>query len=201
MNTTIIGRSSSHFTRVVRIFAAELNIDYAFQVVRDLTAAEPAIYGDNPALKVPVLQNDDGTWFGALPICRELQRQSNSKLQILWPEHLVSNPASNFQELVLHAMSTGVHLIMSKVGGSGTHPKNEISLDNSLRWLESNVTSVVDNLPAHDLSFLEVSLYCLLRHLEFREIRKLPGRAALQQFCDSFERRPSVLATPFRYDT
>jgi len=33
---TIIGRSSSSFTRVARIFAAELAIPYTFEIVRDL---------------------------------------------------------------------------------------------------------------------------------------------------------------------
>ena len=35
----IIGRSSSHFTRVARIFAAEMRVDYAFRVVADLTGS------------------------------------------------------------------------------------------------------------------------------------------------------------------
>lgn len=201
MHTVIIGRSSSHFTRVVRIFAAELNIDYTYEIVRDLSSADPSIYAGNPALKIPVLRNDRGTWFGAQAICRELQRQSQGNLQILWPEQLDDNLTSNTQELVLHAMGTGVNLIMSKMSGGAAHPKLDISLDNSLRWLESNVTSVVDKLPARDLSFFEVTLFCLLTHLEFREIRKLDDYASLKKFCAVFGQRPAALATPFRYDT
>jgi hypothetical protein len=68
----IIGRSSSHFTR---IFAAELRIDCAFQVVRDLMSSDPGDYGGNPALRIPVLQTPQGTWFGALNVCRELWRR------------------------------------------------------------------------------------------------------------------------------
>jgi glutathione S-transferase len=201
MHTTIIGRSSSHFSRVVRIFAAELNVEYAYEVVRDLTSREPSVYAGNPALKIPVLRNEQGVWFGAQPICRELHRQSQRNLRILWPEQLMDNAASNTQELVLHAMSTGVNLIMSKISGSAAHPKLDISLDNSLQWLESNVTSVVGRLPAHDLSFLEVSLFCLLTHLEFREIRKLDNYASLRKFCETFGQRASAQATPFQYDT
>jgi len=200
MQTTIIGRSSSHFTRVVRIFAAELSVEYTYDIVRDLTSADSSIYGGNPALKIPILKNAHGTWYGAQPICRELQRQSRNNLQIVWPEQLADDLASNAQELVLHSMSTGVSLIMSKIGGSAAHPKLDISLDNSLRWLESNVTSVVNNLPARDLSFLEVTLFCLLTHLEFREIRKLDDYASLRKFCETFGQRASALATPFRYD-
>src|SRR5689334_2607036 len=111
MNTTIIGRSSSHFTRVVRIFAADLGVNYRFEVVRDLNSTEASCYAGNPALKIPILLNGHGTWFGAQPICRELQRQSESQLRILWPEQLTEDVASNAQELVLHAMASGVNLI------------------------------------------------------------------------------------------
>ena len=75
MHTTIIGRSSSHFTRVVRLFAAELDISYKYEVVRDLTSADASVYGGNPALKIPVLQNERGTWYGALPICHFVTRR------------------------------------------------------------------------------------------------------------------------------
>ena len=44
---TIIGRSSSHFTRVTRIFAAELGVPYTLQVVPDLLSCDAADYGGN----------------------------------------------------------------------------------------------------------------------------------------------------------
>ena len=56
----IIGRSSSHFTRVARIFAAELEVDCDFQVVRDLMSMNPLDYGNNPALRLPALRERDG---------------------------------------------------------------------------------------------------------------------------------------------
>jgi len=59
----------------------------------------------------------------------------------------------------------------------------------------------LSNLPERDLSFLEVSLFCLLRHLEFREIRRLNDYPDLRGFCEDFERRSSAIATPFKYDT
>src|SRR3712207_3283249 len=82
----IIGRSSSHFTRVTRIFAAEMHVDYSFRVVRDLMSSNPEDYGGNPALKIPSLQTPRGVWFGSLNVCRELWRQANPRPRVVWPE-------------------------------------------------------------------------------------------------------------------
>jgi glutathione S-transferase len=78
----LIGRSSSHFTRVTRIFAAEMRIDYSFQVVRDLMSSDPEDYGGNPALRIPVLRTSRGVWFGALNVCRELWRRSGPRPRV-----------------------------------------------------------------------------------------------------------------------
>src|SRR5689334_912784 len=94
----LTGRSSSHFTRIARIFAAELRTDYSFRVVRDLMSSDPADYGGNPALRIPVLQTSRGVWFGALNASRELWRQSGSKARVVWPEDLDTPVLANAQE-------------------------------------------------------------------------------------------------------
>src|SRR4051812_4635532 len=109
----IIGRSSSTFTRVARIFAAELGVPYTLEVVRDLSSLDLESYGGNPALKVPSLRTASTTWFGALNVCRELARVSQREARILWPEALEQPLLANMQELVTHAMATEVGLIMS----------------------------------------------------------------------------------------
>jgi len=203
--TVIIGRSSSHFTRVTRIFAAELGIDSSFQVVRDLMSSEPADYGGNPALKIPSLQTPRGVWFGALNVCRELWRQSNPRPQVVWPEDLDQPVLANAQELVLQAMATEVSLIMSKVSGasdsSALHTKMRKGLVNTMAWLEENATSMLAALPPQrDLSFLEVTLFCLVTHLEFRDVLPTASYAELNRFCQQFSTRASVGATPYRFD-
>jgi hypothetical protein len=50
---TLVGRSSSHFTRLTRIFAIELEVPHGFRPVFDLTSLATAEYADNPALKIP----------------------------------------------------------------------------------------------------------------------------------------------------
>jgi glutathione S-transferase len=112
---TVIGSSSSTFTRVARIFAAELGVPYVLQVVPDLRSLDLESYGGNPARKVPSLRTATATWFGALNACRELARVCERKPRVVWPEALQQPLGANMQDLVLHAMATEVGLIMSHV--------------------------------------------------------------------------------------
>jgi glutathione S-transferase len=201
----IIGRSSSHFTRVTRVFAAEMRVDYSFQVVRDLMSCDPGDYGGNPALKLPTLQTPRGVWFGALTICRELSRQSGSRLRTVWPEDLDEPLLANAQELVVQAMTTEVALIMAKVSGGGDgnahHVKMKTSLVNTMSWLESNARRALDALPSgRDLSYLEVTLFCLVTHLEFRDVLPMSPYPGLNEFCQHFAVRSSTDETTYRFD-
>lgn len=207
----LVGRSSSVFTRVARIFALELAVEHAFRVVPDLLASEAEKYGGNPALKLPTLLGPSGTWFGSLPICRELARLSrrNARLgatHLVWPEELVEPLLANAQELTVQAMTTEVALIMTKQGAhddtSTYQRKLRQSLESSLAWLEEHVSELGDQLPANrDLSYLEVTLFCLVTHLEFREVLPMAGYRALDEFRRAFAERSSAAATQYRYDT
>lgn len=202
---TIIGRSSSHFTRIARIFAAELAVDYSFTVVRDLSSFESQSYGGNPALKLPILETSTGTWFGALNICRELSRHSKLKLRILWPEALDRALLANAQELVLQAMATEVTLIMSKlasnVSDSAHQAKLRKSLLNTMSWLDAHLLEILATQPSNqDLSYLETTLFCLTTHLEFRNVMPIACYANLIEFCRRFETRSSARDTPYFLD-
>jgi glutathione S-transferase len=200
----IVGRSSSHFTRITRIFAAELGVDYDLRVVRDLMSSNVEDYGGNPALRIPSLQTSRGVWFGALNVCRELWRQSSRKPRVVWPEDLDVPVLANAQELASQAMATEVSLVMAKVGGGGDgahQAKMRTALLNMMAWLEQNVGAVLAALPPQrDLSFLEVTLFCLVTHLEFREVLPTAPYSELTRFCQQFSTRASVGATAFRFD-
>jgi len=202
----IVGRSSSHFTRVVRVFAAEMAVPYSFQIVRDLMSGDPSDYAGNPALKLPALRNAGGVWFGALNICRELSRMSEGKLRVPWPEQLATPLLANAQELVVQAMATEVAWIMAKVAGdtagNAHQSKMSKSLVNTMSWLESNAGAVFDALPGdRELSYLEVTLFCLVTHLEFREVLPTRSYSELRKFCEQFSTRASVRETAYRFDS
>jgi hypothetical protein len=202
----IIGRSSSHFTRVTRIFAAELGVDSSFRVVRDLMSTDPADYGGNPALRIPSLQTPQGVWFGSLNVCRELWRRSSPRPRVVWPEELDKPVLANAQELVLQAMSTEVTLIMARLAdasASNAHSaKLRTSLMNMLSWLEENVSAMLAALPPdRALSYLEVTLFCLVTHLEFRDVLPTGSYTELNKFCQQLATRASVRQTAYRFDT
>jgi glutathione S-transferase len=232
---TIVGRSSSHFTRVTRIFAAELGVETAFRVVPDLSSIDARDYAGNPALSVPTLETPEGAWFGSLNVSRELARRSQLALEVVWPEALDRPLSANAQELTLHAMSAEVALIMGSLGApaasgaassgaasstaasstaaSSTAASSAVTpgalqrekLQNRLRaclaWLDENLGAVLELLPPRDLSYLEVSLFCLVTHLDFRGVLATAPFANLLRFSERFAQRPSAQATPYRFDS
>jgi glutathione S-transferase len=201
----LFGRSSSHFTRIARIFAAECEVEVDFHPIRDLMSADAGDYGGNPALKMPTLEDDEGSWFGSLGICRELARHSELNLDIVWPDDLATAQASNAQEMVLTAMSTEVGLVMGKSTGvpadNAHQAKLRASLLGALQWLEDNAAAAIASLPhERDLSYLEVSLFCLVEHLPFREVLSVEPFPALRAFAERFAARSSARETAYRFD-
>jgi glutathione S-transferase len=196
------GRSSSHFTRVARMFAAELSIPHHFRPVLDLTTLDPSAYAENPALKVPVLVDEQGALFGAENVCRALLRRSEKAAALVVmrgdvPERAVENA----EELILHVMSSEVFLIMAKATGNVAPPKVTPSMHNSLRYIDETLDATLAALPKHRLfSFLEVTLFCLLTHLEFRQIMDVSGFQRLRAFCLLFAERESAKVTAYRFD-
>jgi glutathione S-transferase len=200
----LFGRSSSHFTRIARIFAAETGIEYSFEVVRDLLSRSAGDFGGNPSLKIPVLHVGSDTWFGALNVCRALSRESKRNVRIVWPEDLVEPSLANAQELVLQGMATEVTLILSKLGGERDSPhqaKLAVGLTQVLAWLEANAAHVVAKLPpSRDVSYLEVALFCFVTHLEFRKVLPVSDYPVLEEFATRFGERASARETGYAFD-
>jgi glutathione S-transferase len=200
----LFGRSSSSFTRIARIYAAELGVPYEFRIVPDLMSLDAADYGGNPALRLPVLQTAEGIWFGASSICRVLSRRAPSGRLLVWPENLERPLSANAQELTLVALSTEVSVIMAQLAGAdagGNIDKLRRSLESTLSWLDEQIDPVLAALPSErHLSFLEVTAFCLVTHLSFRRILAITPYPQLVAFSERFGERASAQATPYRFD-
>lgn len=199
----IIGRSSSHFSRIVRIFARELGVSHSFQPLLDITSMDQNEYGGNPALKVPVLIDERGPLFGTENICRELVRRSERGKKMVLRGDSRERVVANAEELTLHVMSSEVSLIMAKMSGDATpaSPKVARSIDNCLDHLEERVDAARAALPAERLtSFLEVSLFSLLTHLPFRKVVDVTPWKRLSHFAREFGNRESARETEYRFD-
>ncbi len=86
----IIGRQSSHYTRLVRIFALELGVRCQFTPIFDLISMDRSTYAGNPALKLPILNSAGEHIYGSQNICRALLLISGNDQQVVWPEDSTS---------------------------------------------------------------------------------------------------------------
>jgi glutathione S-transferase len=201
----IVGRSSSHFTRLVRLFALELGVACEFAPVYDLSSLDARDYAGNPALKLPVLKMGEVTIFGAENICRALAEIASEPRRIIWPEDVRGVQARNAQELVWHAMQAQVQLgfgtqIAKLPVDSVYFVKAAAGMQNALEWLDEKVSEVIDDMPPHDISLLEASLFCLIEHVEFRATVSLTPYGRLSAFALAFGQRASAQQTPFVFD-
>ena len=200
LDLELVGRSSSHFTRTARLFALELGVPHTFRPVLDMTNRDPAAYGDNPALKVPVLVDADGPLYGMENICRALARRSGLGERVVLRGDVPARVVANAEEMILHAMASEVILIMTGLDQPAP-PKVRASLENALAFLEGNVDRILAALPPDRmLSFCEASLFSLVTHLPFRKIMEVSGYAQLQAFCATFGQRAGARATEYRFD-
>lgn len=202
----LYGRSSSHFTRVVRMLADELSVPMTMSVVHDVKQTGSEAFGGNPALKLPVLVRPQGTLAGTLNICRVVAESAPVEKRIVWPEDVKSDLARNADELMWNAMAQQVVLVLgTKLYGLPADNlffvKTRAGIEGSMRWLDAKLDAVLAELPAaRDLSLFELALFCLCEHLVFRETVPLSRFPALQAWAATFAERPSAKKTGYAFD-
>ena len=206
MIVQIVGRRSSMFTRMPLIFAEELGLPYELTPIHDMTELGPEVYAGNPALKLPILRAQGSVLFGAHNICRAIAERADKPARIVWPEDLRDDLSRNAQELVGHCMTTQVQLIMGiavgKLPADNVYfAKARAGLENSLRWLDSNIGRALSALPLpRDLSSFEVALFCLVDHLVFRATVPVEPYPSLVSFAEEFSKKSSAQRTVYRFD-
>jgi glutathione S-transferase len=205
----LTGRSTSHFTRVVRVFAHELGVPLVLDAVHDLTSLDTASYGGHPALKIPTLHTDDGPLFGTANICQKIAEIAGRSRdpRVVLPHQVTDVLVQSAQELVWHAMGAQVQLIVgllfAKLPAENVFfTKAEHGLLGALGWLEARLEDVLARLPApRDTSVFEVSLFCLVEHLVFRPTVSLDAFPKLRAFAAQFAARESAQRTLFRLES
>ena len=206
MEIQIIGRSSSHFTRVTRIFALELGVEHELVPVFEITSTDSGVFAGNPALKIPTLRRGGTLLFGAENVCRALAELSPGHKRIVWPEQLGSDLSRNAQELLWHSMTAQVQLaigtMVAKLPADNVFfVKIRAGFEGALRWLEANLDSALAAMPAsRDLSLFETALFCLVEHLSFRATVSTEPYPKLRAYAARFGERDSARRTPYRFD-
>jgi glutathione S-transferase len=201
----LIGRPTSHFSRVAMMFAHEVDVPFTLVRVDDLLTLDPVVYAGNPAMKVPALRIGSSVLFGTENICRRLAEHAGraDDVRIVWPERATSDVLRCAQELTWHAMAAQVTLILGLK--LGKLPPDNIffvkvrkGLESSLSWLAEHLAQALDDLPRdRALSLFEVTLFCLVEHLGFRRTLDDDPPPALRQFAAEFGARESARKTPF----
>jgi glutathione S-transferase len=202
----IIGRQASHYTRQLRLLAHELGVDYALLPIHDLMSEDPAVFADNPALKLPALRQGDTVVWGSLNACRWLAGQTyDGPARVFWPEQADSALLMNAHEVLAHAMAAQVevvfHEIVSKRPPDAASRKRRASLLQCLAWLDHHLPDIRAGLPESKIAIFELGLFCLLEHLPFRNPIDLSAMLHLTTFASAFGARPSAQATPYRFDS
>lgn len=202
----LFGRSSSHFTRLPRLFAAELRVPYQFVPIYDMTVLDAAAYADNPALKLPILRTPQGVLFGAQNICRAIAERADDRRRIIWPQDLQDTRSRNAQELVWHCMAGQVQLVFGATvanlpADNLYFVKARAGIEGALRWLDTNLQETLAALPEpRTLSMLEASLFCAIEHFRFRKTIDVERYGALLRFAAKFGERDSAASTPYMLD-
>jgi glutathione S-transferase len=201
----IIGRQSSHYTRVVRLLAHELGVEHALRPIHDLLSEDPAVFAGNPALKLPAVRIGDDVVWGSQNACRAIARQvQGGETRVFWGEEARTPLLMNAHEIVAHAMAAQVevvfHEIVSQRPPDAASRKRRASLLNCLAWLDANLEAIRKQLPAGRVALSELMLFALLEHLPFRNPVDLSALPRLTGFAADFGLRPSAQATPYRFD-
>lgn len=202
----IFGRSSSHYTRLPRLIAEELEVPYELVPVFDMQEFDAAAYGGHPAMKLPTLHDGDKRIFGALNICRAIAERAESQHRVCWPEDLTDSVSRNAQELVWHCMAAQVQCVfgtqIAKLPADNIYfTKARAGLEGSLRWLDEHLARALAAQPSgFQISILEASLFCLIDHLRFRPTVPVEPYATLREFAEEFARRPAAQRTPYTFD-
>jgi glutathione S-transferase len=202
----LAGRSSSHFTRLARIFAIESGCDFEFELLEDLASTNAENYSGNPSLTIPALLVDREPVLGSVNICRRFAELSGQRERYSLPEDFIgSQLLQNAHELVMTGMSAQVTIVFSTLFANiakenGLVMKSQQRLNGLLAWLNTNWQEILAQIPQEKLSTIEAGLFCLLEHIDFRRTEGITIGDELRKFVTNFGAKQSAKDTPFKMD-
>lgn len=218
----ISGRRASLYTRIALLFAETLGVPWRLVHIPDMTELDPAAYGGNPALKLPVLRIGEEMVLGTENICRALAGIASQQtppasapantasqtrtVNVVWPEQLPDRLSRNAQELVWHCATGQVQLAMGTIisglpADNVYFVKARAGVQGALAWLDRNVDQVSESLPGdRDISLFEASLFCLMEHLVFRPTLPVAAYSRLNAFATGYAGTDAARATVYRVE-
>jgi len=162
----------SHFSRKVRIVLQEIGLACEESYVPNLLSTNPAEFGGNPILRVPVLRDGPHWVIESDQIVRyllEAYDHGNDRFAFF----SMSTAQRNALSIVSAIMGAEVELILSKrsglvepVGGLYFQRYRNV-IGHGLAWLERNAAMI---WPEVEFSYLDIALLCMWDHLRYNRL-------------------------------
>lgn len=186
----LIGSIPSPFARRVRMWAIENSCDLAL-VNLDIFSEQdrPTMASKNPARKIPILIDGDLTLSDSSTILRYLIAKTG-KTPLSWPqEHLLN---------IINACNGSlVEIALSRRSGFDTNDdKLFFNLQNErIAQTLSYLNSHLNDDEFKGCECLNISLYCLLDWICFRELTDFSQHSALVSFYNVYGKRQAAKET------
>ena len=168
----------SHFSRKVRVVLEEMRLECDFSYAPNLLSEDPADFGGNPILRVPVLKDGTNWVVESDNIVRYLldtYDPGNDRFSFL---HMTV-PQRNALAFITAVMGAEVELTLSRRSGirpgegeAYFHRYREV-IHNCLQWLETEGRST---WPDTEFSYLDIALICMWDHLQHGRLVELQGQ-------------------------
>ena len=185
------GTPLSHFTRKIRILAAELAIPLELVPTQSVMATSPAAYGDNPLMRIPTLVDGETTLIESDHIARYLVGRFDAADRLGVRSERVDD--LNRLAVTTGVMANEVVLILAKRGGLEDiesvvyFQKLMAAIDGGLAWLDPRVEP---DAPGFD--YRDIALVCMWQHLAHYQLRPLDPYTRIAARIARLAGRPSV---------
>ena len=157
----------SHFSRKVRIVLRELGLACDESYVPNLLSADPADFGGNPILRVPVLR-DGASWVVESDQIVRYLLETYDHGSDRFAFFSMTTAQRNALSILSAVMGADVELILSKRSGLADRAswlyfaRYRDVIEHGLAWIEGNAAMI---WPAVEFSYLDIALLCMWDHL------------------------------------
>ena len=185
----LTGSSTSPYVRRIRLLLADVGQDYVFSDLNIYGADREALKRRNPALKIPVLHDEEQTIYDSRVIFRYLQHRLNLPA-LSWEQE-------NLLTLIDAVNDSWVTLLLAQRSG--------IDVNGDLTFFNLQHERIATTLPVLETQVLEgafdswtypsICLYCMLDWGLFRELLDMPDYPALNRWHQNQGQQPGIAQT------
>ncbi len=194
----LIGSEVSPFVRYTRAVCAELGIEYDYHEVQNMSASTPEdlalVNKNNPAMKIPILQDGEQTILDSRIIVNYLLKKSPAVISNDFDTAITADTENHLTILYASADAALIRFIIAK-----THPnvnQNEGYLQRSLERIESCITHLEhDDTFAKTFGIAELWSIFLLEWFSLRKIYDWRNHDKISALYATYKDRPSITST------